>query len=323
MAVATGKGANDVGVSVLVTGAGGPAGVAVIRALRAAGHRCVAADSDPTAVGLRLADEAVVVPRGDAEGFAAAICDLALRTGAGAVISTVAEELVTLGEAADDLAAAGVNVWLPSGDAVQTCVDKWRFARTVLDAGIPAPATGLGSAERVPGPWVVKPRSGRGSRDVYLVDAKEELDWALDRVPEPIVQTRLTGREFTVDCLVDRDGTMAGAVPRWRVEVKAGISTKGLTFVDGHLVARTAHLLDVVGLQGPANVQGFVADDGAVSFVEVNPRFSGGLPLALAAGADLVGEYLRGVLGQPVRSDRLRYRAGVSMSRYFEEVFEG
>ena len=54
----------------------------------------------------------------------------------------------------------------------------------------------------------------------------------------------------------------------------------------------------------------------------MNPRFSGGLPLSLAAGADLVGEYLRGVLGQPVRPEELLFRPGVSMFRYFEEVFE-
>ena len=54
-----------------------------------------------------------------------------------------------------------------------------------------------------------------------------------------------------------------------------------------------------------------------------NPRFSGGLPLSLAAGADLVGQYLRGLLGLPMRPERLRARAGVTMVRYFAEVFEG
>lgn len=311
------------GMNVLVTGAGGPAGVAVIQALRSGGHRCVGADADPWAVGLRLADEAAVVPRSDGEGFADAICDLALRTGAGALISTVAEELAALDRASPALTSAGVALWLPDAHAAFSCVDKWRFAETVAAAGISAPATARGSACGVPGPWVVKPRFGRGSRDVYTVDDEGELAWALRRVADPLVQTRLRGREFTVDCLVGRDGVLAGAVPRWRVEVKAGISTKGLTFDDRRLVALVAELLVALGLRGPSNVQGFVGENGEVSFVEVNPRFSGGLPLALAAGADLVGEYLQGMLGLPLRPERLRYRAGVSMYRYHQEVFEG
>jgi carbamoyl-phosphate synthase large subunit len=56
---------------------------------------------------------------------------------------------------------------------------------------------------------------------------------------------------------------------------------------------------------------------------EVNPRFSGGLPLTLAAGADVVEEYLRGVMGLPLRPERLVARPGVKMMRYFCEVFEG
>src|SRR5206468_3351565 len=138
----------------------------------------------------------------------------------------------------------------------------------------------------------------------------------------PVVQTLLEGREFTADALVDRDGSLAGAVPRWRDETKAGISTKGRTFRDDGLVRDIGVVLGAVGLTGPANVQGFVAEDGSHAFTEVNPRFSGGLPLSLAAGADLVGEYLRGILGQPVRRERLAFRPGVTMLRHFEEVFE-
>jgi carbamoyl-phosphate synthase large subunit len=82
-------------------------------------------------------------------------------------------------------------------------------------------------------------------------------------------------------------------------------------------------VLKSVGLVGPANVQGFVQADGSVAVHEVNPRFSGGLPLSLAAGCDLVEEYLRSVIGLPIRPERLVARPGVSMTRYFCEVFEG
>ena len=67
-----------------------------------------------------------------------------------------------------------------------------------------------------------------------------------------------------------------------------------------------AAALAAVGLTGPANVQGFVADDGAATVVEINPRFSGGLPLTLAAGADVVatlpGREIRGGLRSAARS---------------------
>jgi carbamoyl-phosphate synthase large subunit len=235
----------------------------------------------------------------------------------------VAEEMVALGESEGSLAEVGLHTWLPTAQAVQRCVDKWQFANTLEGTGLPYAPTSLGSQDDLAGPWVVKPRFGRGSRDVYFVEDQDELRWALRRVPEPIVQTRLEGREFTVDALVDHAGELAGAVPRWRTETKAGISTKGVTFANDDLVHATGEVLHACGLTGPANVQGFVAPSGDFSFVEVNPRFSGGLPLSLAAGADLVGEYLRGIFGLALRRDRLSFRPGVTMLRHFEEIFEG
>jgi carbamoyl-phosphate synthase large subunit len=136
------------------------------------------------------------------------------------------------------------------------------------------------------------------------------------------VQTRCEGREFTVDALTDRDGTVVGLVPRWRLETKAGISTKGETFSDDRVGALVRATIAALGLDGACNVQGFLDDaTEEVSVLEVNPRFSGGLPLTLAAGADLVGEFLRGTLGLPLRPERLTHRDGVVMTRHLTEVF--
>jgi carbamoyl-phosphate synthase large subunit len=269
-----------------------------------------------------LGDAFGVVPTARDPKFVDVLCEVALSQGADAVVPTVAEELVALGTRAEDLADQGICVWVPSQKAVEQCSDKAVFAATLTEAGVATPATGFVALD-VSGPWIVKPRFGRGSRDVYPCDSVDEVAWALRRVEEPIVQTRLSGREFTVDALVDREGRFAGGVPRWRLETRGGISTKGETFADDRVLIGAAAVLGAVGLRGVACVQGFVTDADEVVFVECNPRFSGGLPLSLAAGADLVGEYVRGVRGLPIRSSRLGYRPGVRMSRLFCEVFEG
>jgi carbamoyl-phosphate synthase large subunit len=307
--------------TVLVTGAGGPAGVCVIRALRAMGVRVVAADPDDTAVGLHLADAAGRVLPADDPRFLESVCELGRTSGAGALVSTVSEELPVLAEGRQALVGAGLATWLPDVAAARTCLDKWALAQVFAAAAISHPSTSDGRKDGVPGPWIVKPRFGRGSRDVYAIEDEAEVEWALRRTPNAVVQTRLEGVEFTIDALVDRDGTLAGAVPRWRLETKAGVSTKGRTFEDPLLLEQTAALLAAIGLQGPANVQGFLlSDSGLYSFTEVNPRFSGGLSLSLAAGANLVGEYLRGIMGLPVRREQLAYDAGVTMERYYEDV---
>jgi carbamoylphosphate synthase large subunit len=309
------------GAAVLVTGAGGPAGVAVVRRLVALGHRVVAGDADSAAAGGALADVAVTLPRGDHPRFVDALVGVCTACGVDALVSTVAEELPHLAAGAGRLAAAGVATWLPDAVAVAVCCDKAAFARAMAAAGVPHPATAAraDAVAGVPGPWVVKPLAGRGSRGVRLLDDRSLVVEALREDGGLIAQTRLTGREFTADALVDRDGAVRLVVPRWREETKAGISVKGRTFASDPVSRVVAAALAAVQLTGPANVQGFVADDGTATVVEINPRFSGGLPLTLAAGADVVSAYLAGVRGEPL--PELSFRPGVAMSRYFAETY--
>jgi carbamoyl-phosphate synthase large subunit len=309
-------------VRVLLTGAGGAAGISVIRALRKAGHYVIGVDADPMAAGLRLADEGHAVPRFDDPTYLAALIRIATVYDAQALMCTVAEEYQALSGATEYLEEAGLRTLMPTAETVITCIDKWLFAQAMTAAGLPVPATGLATADDVPGPWIVKPRFGRGSRDVHAVRNRKQLAAALTLTPDPIVQTQIVGREFTADALVFPAGEVIGISPRWRTATKAGISVLGTTFDDAAVNQVTTMVLKALGHVGPANVQGFVTPDGQVVIVEVNPRFSGGLPLSLHAGADLVGEYLRAIMGRDPRVDRLVARPGVTMVRYFDEVYE-
>ena len=284
--------------NVLVTGAGGPAGIAVIRTLVERGEHVVAVDPDPLAAGLRLAARHAVVCRPtNADRFVGELAAIAKTHSVDLIVSTVSEEMLVLAGREHLLGAA---VWLPRRRAVVACVDKWRFWKIAEHALVPTVPTALGEdevaaiVEQIPGPWIVKPRFGRGSHDVYAVDDPAELAWACRRITEPIVQTRVGGQEFTLDMLTDRDGRLAGAVPRWRLETRAGISTKGRTFADERVTRIAERVVEIFSLRGAANLQGFVTDDDRIVVTELNPRFSGGLSLSLAAGADLVGEFVRG-----------------------------
>ncbi|RBY93896.1 hypothetical protein DQ244_00500 [Blastococcus sp. TBT05-19] len=309
--------------TVLVTGAGGPAGISVVRRLVALGHRVVAADADPTAAGGALASVAVTLPPGDHPRFLDALLGAVAVYGVDALIGTVAEELPTLTAGVDRLTAAGVATWLPDLAAVDLCCDKGAFAERMDQAGVPSPptATTAEGAGSLPGPWIVKPNSGRGSRGLQLLDDRDAVVAALSADPGLIAQTRLSGREFTADALVDRDGRLLTVVPRWRDETKAGISVKGTTFASPAVTDLVSDALAAVGLTGPANVQGFVADDGTATVVEINPRFSGGLPLTLAAGADVVSAYLSGIRDPQAELPFLWFTPGVRMSRYFAETY--
>ena len=310
---------------ILVTGAGGPAGIAVIRALVERGDHVVGVDADPLAAGLAVASVPVVVsPATAPDRFVEELAAIVARGSIDVIVSTVAAEMLALAGREHRL---GAPVWLHSRRAVAACVDRWRFWKIAEHAQLPVAPCALADHEpervvdTLPGPWIVKARFGRGPRAVYAVDEPAALAWACHRIEQPIVQTRLSGRQFTVDLLTDRDGRLAGVVPQWRLETKAGISTKSQTFCDPRLEAVATQAVAIYSLNGAANVQGFVTNDDEIVLTEVSPRFSGGLSLSLAAGADLVGELVRGTLGMRVRPEHLAFRPDVTMVRHYTELF--
>ncbi len=310
---------------VAVSGAGGPAGLAVIRALLFAGHSVVALDADPFAAGFQLPGvQTGVVPRFDDESFADGLTSIVEATKVQALICTVAEEYAPLAAIALDLSDLGCKTWIPDLEAVARCLDKAAFAFAMEEYGIAHPPTATTSrgSRRLPGPWIVKPRRGRGSRGFALVDDRRVLRRIMRHDKELIAQSRLMGEEFTADVLVDRNGQVVTCVPRWRLETRGGISVKGLTFDSIEVTRVCAEVVAATGITGPINIQGMVDPSGAVSIIELNPRFSGGLPLTLAAGADVVGAYLQAILEPERRIAPLYFDVGVRMTRYFEDIFE-
>ena len=79
--------------TIIVTGVGGPAGVAVVRDLRARGHHVVGVDCDPLAAGLHLASDRALLPRFDDPDYLDELCRLAEKHGPCLLVSTLAEEM--------------------------------------------------------------------------------------------------------------------------------------------------------------------------------------------------------------------------------------
>ena len=125
---------------------------------------------DPLAAGIQLADDsAVVAPASDPDSFVADVAAAVRQFHVEGVICTVGEEMLVLADRGGEI--RGASMWLPPRETIETCLDKLRFAQVAELAGVPVATTGQSGAEGVPGPWIVKPRFGRGSRDVYTVDA--------------------------------------------------------------------------------------------------------------------------------------------------------
>ncbi|MDE3722629.1 ATP-grasp domain-containing protein [Nocardiopsis sp. N85] len=309
----------------VVTTAGSAPTPGTILHLRAQGFRVVATDVDPAAPGLYLADRGYLVPPGDSEAFLPRMRALCVEEEAVAVIPLVDEELLHVGGLAED----GVEVLLPLPGFVATCLDKYRLMGELDAAGIGVPRTWLASEWSVEAVaaadrgLVVKPRSGRGSRGVSVIDSVSDLartvaesGYAAD---ELIVQERVTGPEYTVSVVAWRDGEVQAVVPK-EVVLKQGVTKYAITRRHEAVIETCRAIQGALRADGPFNVQLCLDEAGVPRVFEINPRFSSTAALTAAAGVDEITGLLRQALSSgPRLTDR--WREGVAMVRRWTDEF--
>jgi carbamoyl-phosphate synthase large subunit len=314
---------------VLVSSAGRR--VELLRAFRSALGRLgldgevVAVDRSWYSSAFHDADHGVIVPSCDRPELVDRVVEVCDRFGARLVVPTIDPELPVYAAARDRLAAAAVTVAVSSPEAVAIAADKVATNRWLGEHGFPTvrQAT-VDEAASWPYPFVVKPRRGSAGIGVAVVSDAGELAVAVSAGRGDVVaEERAPGNEYTIDCFVDRTGRCRCAVPRRRLEVRAGEVSKGVTARSPRLEALAAEVCEALpGAFGAITLQVFVDDEsGRVAVIEINARFGGGYPLAQAAGADFPRWLLEDALGLPSTASAGGWRGGLVMLRYDAAVF--
>jgi carbamoyl-phosphate synthase large subunit len=310
-------------ITVLITSAGTASAINVIKALRRQSElplRLLACDMDPSAAGLRLADEHHISPPASHPDYWPSILNLCDSLHVDALFPIHSSEIEFVAERAAELASHGVKTLLPEAKIIRLCNDKKLAVKAAMEAGIPVPAS-VSNAASTSFPLFTKPQTGSGSKNARRIDGPAELNFALRKDPDLIVQEYVEGVEVTVDALCDASGDLIVASPRERTEVKAGQSVKGITLDAPPLVEMTRRIVRAFGLIGPCNLQ-FILRDKEPVFIELNPRFAaGGLMLTVEAGANIPLIALKLIVGVNICQSETQAEKGIRMTRYSEEIF--
>jgi carbamoyl-phosphate synthase large subunit len=314
-----------VSLNVLVTA--GSRRVPLVRAFQRAllatgGGDVVVTDVNPLSPTVYVADRAYHVPMADDPAYIDALLAICRQERVGLLIPTIDDELTAIAEARDRFEACGTRVAVSPAAATAACNDKRATWRLLAEHGVEAAPTWRPDElpSPVPLPLFVKPRTGRGGVGAFPIRDLRELEFFCSYVDDPVLQPYLHGPEFTIDVLCDFDGQVLSVVPRERRVIRAGVVDRGCTVADPLLVeagCRTARALKAIGA---INVQCRIVAGRPVVF-EVNPRFSGGIPLTIAAGADFPRMLVDLALGRRVAPRVGRYRVGLWMSSYESSVF--
>jgi carbamoyl-phosphate synthase large subunit len=315
-------------INVLFTSAGRR--VELLRAFRQAyqnaglAGRLVAADIDPLAPALQVADSFFLVPPVSDPDYLPTLARLCRQEAIRLVFPLIDPDIPVLAHGRADLEAEGARVGVVSAEAADLTRDKWRTFEWFQGHNVPTPRTWLGRDLPERGlhyPLFVKPRFGSAGKLGFRADGPHQLDFFLDHVEEPVVQEWLLGPEITSDVFCSLAGEVWAVVSRERIEVRSGEVAKGKTVHHEAIRKQCLAVAQGLGAAGPITVQCMMSG-GQPLFTEINARFAGGAPLAFAAGVPAPRWYLEEAAGRSVQPPGLgAYQAGVFLTRYDDSFF--
>ncbi len=293
-------------------------------ALDALGMRgsVIVSDVNPYSPAVHLADRAYRVPLATDPSYLDELFAICEAEGVRLVVPTIDDELPMFGAAREAFFRMGTFVACSSEATALTFNDKYATCVHLSSRGVPAARTYL--PDDLPDdptfPLFIKPRTGRGAVGAHPLRNRRELEFFLGYVDTPIIQEYLDSPEYTIDVLCDLSGRPLSIVPRERVVIRAGVIDRGRTVKSAALIGLAEHVCSVLPFAGPLNVQCRLRD-GKPAVFEINPRFSGGIPLTIAAGADFPKMLIALASGEAVEPRVGQFRDDLWIAKYETAVF--
>jgi carbamoyl-phosphate synthase large subunit len=167
-----------------------------------------------------------------------------------------------------------------------------------------------------------KPEYGSGSRGIKVCNEISDIktldkEESIHRSSNYLFQEYLPGQEYTVDVLCDLESNPIIVVPRKRLQIKAGISSKGQIIKNKEIENLCKNLCIYLNLKGPVCIQLKEDSKGRFKFIEVNPRLGGGTYFSTLAGVNFLELMLKIKNKQQFKIPKFKE---ITILRYYNEI---
>ena len=304
--------------NVLVPGAGGPAGINTIKSLKIIPFKgkIVATDSDNLSAGFFLSDLHYIMPRVDDASFIDTLLKIIKEQNIEVLMPSSGFDIYGYSDNYDLIKEHGAIPIVSKRKVLEICRDKF-LSFSFLSKKFPFVFTTQSPEKIDTFPIIAKPRFGKGSKNVILIENKFELEYVTKKFDNMIFQEYLPGTEFTVDVLSDLNEKSIMAIPRIRIDTKAGISVKGKIVRSPVIESLCKSIVEVLGIRGPSCIQLKESQNGELKIIEINPRFGGGTIFTTLAGANFPAMLLELLSNNSLIIPEI---SEITVLRYFEEI---
>lgn len=272
-----------------------------------------------------ISDKFYKVPKLNSNKYKDALLQICKKEKIGLIIPTIDTELPIISSLKCDLEKYQIYSVISGSDCLSTFEDKYKSFHFFTKNEIETPQTWLlseylknndGIKEKI----YAKPKKGSCSSGIVITSNIEELR-NLDK-DNYIVQEKVNGSEYTINCFVNELGELVTAIPHKRIKIRSG----EVCFAQTQYIPELEEIaLKIVSscqsLLGPFCFQA-IKDNKSRSYkvLELNPRFGGGYPIADKAG----GKFIQWLLEEHFSLNKTytnKWKKNVRMLRYDEAIF--
>ena len=275
---------------------------------------------------LQLCDRKFLVKPTTHTGYIKQLLSIVKNNKVKLIVPTVDLDLKLLAGNISKFSAMDCRVLVSSEEVIDICQDKRKTYRFLDKNGFATADTiSISTAllkKKLNWPCFLKPWDGYASRGNAIVNNRKELLFYSKKIPNAICQEFVEGTEYTCDIYVDFNMKVRCVVPRKRIEVRAGEVSKGQVVKNLYIMDRAAKLVETLGAgPGVITLQLFLTGKNKIKFIEINPRFGGGAPLSIKAGANFPKWILQELIGKKTNIKFDGFSDKLVMLRYDSEIW--
>ena len=260
---------------ILITGIGGDVACAIIRCLRDSGNddEIYGMDIKQYTPYMNLITEAFVAPKYTDESYFPFVKKQIEKYGITHFLPTTEYEIVLADKERDYFDAAGVKLIINNTRIIDVCMDKYKTAKYLREAGVDTPKTFFAEEykEGLEYPFILKAESGCGSKGLRTIH--DESEWKECAKSGMICQELIGGADGEYTVGVFSDGKTVNSITLKRQLGYGGLSALVEVCDIPEITELARKTAEVFELRGSFNIQ-LREQDGRYYVFEINPRLS-------------------------------------------------
>ena len=285
---------------ILVTAISGNVATGILRSLEGHGYSLYGCDVSDYPSGMDLVRDWARVPYAVETGYVPELLHICKKWDVQAILPANESELAILDQNRDIFLDTGIHLIINRSFILRTCLDKYECMCALEALGVRVPKT-FRPQDSIEGDtaYIVKPRSGCGSRFLKRISSAEEAQKLEVQFGSPlIVQEYLPGESEEYTMSVFSNGEIVRCII-FRRRLAHGYTSFVELVQDGAMETIGKTVAEAWHLNGSINLQ-MRRKDGNACVFEINPRLSGTSHFRAQLGFNDSYWWCETALGRPV-----------------------